>query len=115
MIRARLHRDEAGAYTGFTCSGHSGYAESGADIVCAGVSALTIACVNALEADAGVEPLVATDDDGFLSARLPQRMTEAQRHDAQLLLSALHTGLACLADSYPAYVQVLTDNRRETP
>ena len=34
---------------GFICQGHAGYAEAGADIVCAAVSILTTTCANALE------------------------------------------------------------------
>lgn len=57
MTRVTIQR--AGeTVTGFECKGHSGYAEEGRDIVCAAVSALTTACVNALETVAGVAPRV---------------------------------------------------------
>ncbi len=36
-------------YVGFRVSGHSGYSEAGYDIVCAGISALTINCINSIE------------------------------------------------------------------
>ena len=35
--------------TGFRCIGHSGYAESGSDIICAGVSALVINTINSID------------------------------------------------------------------
>ena len=38
MIKAEFY-DREGRITGFSVSGHSGYAEAGADIVCASVSA----------------------------------------------------------------------------
>ena len=38
MIRADFY-DQEGRITGFSVSGHSGYAEAGADVVCAAVSA----------------------------------------------------------------------------
>ena len=42
-------RPVKGSYThGFTVEGHAEYAEHGADIVCAGVSALTQSCQRAL-------------------------------------------------------------------
>ena len=43
-------RKNNGRYTGFTCSGHAGYADSGSDIVCASVSVLVINTINAMEA-----------------------------------------------------------------
>ena len=43
MTTIRFYRSQ-GRLTGFTCRGHSGYAEAGADIVCAAVtSALRLA------------------------------------------------------------------------
>ena len=36
-------------FTGFNVSGHSGYDMSGKDIVCAGISALTINFINSVE------------------------------------------------------------------
>ena len=41
-------RKTNGRYSGFSCSGHAGYAESGSDIVCAAVSVLVISCPCAL-------------------------------------------------------------------
>ncbi len=40
MTRLTFYRG-GGHYLGFCCGGHSGYAESGGDIVCAAVSAAT--------------------------------------------------------------------------
>ena len=42
-----LKRD--GVYFGFRESGHAGYAESGDDIVCAAVSAMTMLIINTIE------------------------------------------------------------------
>ena len=42
MIKININKDE------ITIKGHSGYAESGSDIVCASVSSITITTVNAL-------------------------------------------------------------------
>ncbi len=114
MIRAVLYRNGEGQFTGFSAKGHAGYAEEGSDIVCAGVSTLTITCVNSLEAVCGVSPKVSGGEDGLLSAFLPHSLTQAQAHDAQVLLSSLHVGLASLAETYPQYVHLSIQERRET-
>lgn len=106
MTRATLLRDRLGRYAGFSVKGHAGYAQEGSDIVCAGISVLTTTCVNALEAVAGIAPLVTGGEDGFLEARLPQGITDAQMHDAQVLLGALHQGLSDLADGYGKYIRL---------
>lgn len=49
MTRVKIFRSESGAYSGFHCKGHAGYAEAGEDIVCAGISAIVINTINCLE------------------------------------------------------------------
>ena len=100
---------------GFECKGHAGFARAGRDIVCAGASILTIACANALESVAGVQAELRGGSDGFLEAFLPRRMTDAQSHDAQILMKALHQGLSDLAEAYPTYIRLSIQERRETP
>ena len=97
MIRVTLLRGSDGALAGFECKGHAGYAEAGSDIVCAAVSALSIACCNALESVAGVTPQ-AQEKDGFLTVRLSP---EQRNHDAQTVLRVFEQGIHDIAASYP--------------
>ena len=87
MTRCTLFVDSASRITGFSIKGHSGYAEEGSDIVCAGISALVITTENAL-------------------CQL-LKLTEAQMHDAQLLMNTLHIGLENIAQAYPDYVRLI--------
>jgi uncharacterized protein YsxB (DUF464 family) len=48
MTRAVLFEDAAGRITGVSVKGHSGYAEEGSDIVCAGISTLLVTIDQAL-------------------------------------------------------------------
>lgn len=114
MTKAVLYRDEEGLWKGFAVSGHSGYSEAGSDIVCAGISALTITCVNALESVCGIVPLAETNDDGYLEALLPDDVSDDRLHDAQILLSALYQGLKDLAGSYPGYFRLAVHERRNS-
>ncbi|MBO2516017.1 MAG: ribosomal-processing cysteine protease Prp [Clostridiales bacterium] len=97
-----------GRITGFTCKGHSGYAEEGSDIVCAAVSALTQTAVNALETVAKVTPEVKVKD-GSLEARLP----DTENHDAQIILQSMVQGLRDISESYPAFVRLICSNENE--
>ena len=49
MITFTVYKNKSGQYKGFDCKGHAGYAESGHDIICAGVSALVINTINSIE------------------------------------------------------------------
>ncbi len=106
MTRCTLYVDSASRIAGFSIKGHSGYADEGSDIVCAGISALVIATENALCQLVKISPAERGGEDGFLEVMLPGKMTEDQMHDAQLLLSALHIGLENIAQGYPDYVRL---------
>ncbi len=108
MTRCTLFVDGASRITGFSIKGHSGYAEAGSDIVCAGISALVITTENALCKLVKLSPAESGGEDGFVEVMLPEKMTDAQMHDAQLLLSALHLGLENIAQDYPDYVRLAT-------
>ena len=49
MIHAAIYQNERREITGFCLKGHAGYAQDGADIVCAAASVLVINTINALE------------------------------------------------------------------
>lgn len=106
MTRCTLYVDSASRIIGYALKGHSGYAEEGSDIVCAAVSALAITTENALCRLVRLSPAERGGEDGFLEVMLPQQMTDAQSHDAQLLLSALRIGLESIAQDYPDYVRL---------
>ncbi len=49
MTKVTIRKTKSGDYVSFRCQGHTGYAEEGEDIVCAGVSAIVINTVNCLQ------------------------------------------------------------------
>jgi len=112
MISAVLYRNED-RLTGFRASGHSGYADAGSDIVCAGVSALSITCVNAMESLLGVVVSPRVDENtGLLSFELPD-VPEDRESGVQLLMGALGEGLTAMQESYPGYVKFEIKDRRK--
>ena len=113
MIKAVLYR-EGKNLTGCRREGHSGWDDSGHDIVCAGASILGCTCVNALESVCGVIPEITEYDEkkGVLAFELPE-MTEEENGKAQILMGALRQGLDDLTAEYPQNVTLSIKERRK--
>jgi len=107
MIRIEVKRDGNRFIQSFTVQGHAGFAASGSDIVCAGVSAVTVGAVNAVEALLSVE-LPSEMKDGWLSVRIPKHLPESTSHNVQLILESMIVMLQTIQDSYGKYM-VLQD------
>lgn len=110
MIRAALYKDASGQLTGFTASGHAGYAKRDRDdIVCAAVSVLGATVVNSLEALCGIstDTTVIENDNGLLTFRLPGDLDLCQIHDAQILMRTLLQGLTDVEEQYPKHLRLV--------
>ena len=102
-----------GALIGYTACGHSGYAEAGADIVCAAISALTQTTLNGLKNVLKAPVMFDQDDDGaFIEAKLTPEATEEQVQQAQLLLVTLQEGLQAIQREYPRNLRIIFKERR---
>lgn len=89
------------------CFGHTGYKESGKDIVCAGVSSLVQTAVLGLFSVAKINvELVKDDDSGYLKAKLPSTLSEQENHDAQIILLTMLCGLSDLRETYSDYINL---------
>ncbi len=88
MIRAEF-RQSQGYLTGFTFSGHSGYAESGKDVACAAVSSAVQLTVNMLD-EFGFKPDVQVKDNLIICKVAPEdgssRMLEQLRLHFEAIL-----------------------------
>ena len=104
-------RDEGGRITGFCCQGHSGYAEAGADIVCAAVTS-AIRLVEATVNDVlGLAASVKVRKrDASVSLRLPGGLDELAENTCQSLMAGLMLYCAMLHDQYPDNIEVLEDD-----
>ncbi|MBH5317147.1 ribosomal-processing cysteine protease Prp [Paenibacillus sp. GSMTC-2017] len=89
----------------FAVVGHAKYAKPGKDIVCAGVSTVSIGTVNAIETLAGVE-LPAKMKDGWLSSDIPILPDADADGRMQLLLESMVVMLETIAKSYGKYVVI---------
>ncbi len=92
--------------TGFSVSGHSGYAEEGSDIVCAAVSA-AVAMAEAIINDVcGAKAKVRVKDaDARVTLTLPASCDEEDT--VQAVLAGMMVYLCGLRDEYPDYIEVM--------
>ena len=113
MTTVRIVRDGTEIRQVSVC-GHAGFAPSGEDIVCAGISVLMTTGVNALEAVAGLMPNVVQDEKrALISLSLPDGGNADARHDAQVILRTVLQGLSDLSLAYPKYLTIV--DGRQSP
>lgn len=106
MITVTFVRDEADKrIVSFAVEGHAKYAKPGKDIVCAGVSAVSVGTVNAIEALAGFELPVAMKN-GWLSSDIPILPDAEADGRMQLLLESMAVMLETIATSYGKHVVI---------
>ena len=92
--------------TGFSVSGHSGYAEAGADIVCAAISAIVTMAEATINDVCGAKAKVRVkEEDARITLTLPASCDEEE--SVQAVLAGLLLYLCNLRDDYPDYIEVL--------
>ena len=103
-------RMEGDRITGFDSTGHSGYAEAGADIVCAAITS-AIRLVEATVNDVlGLAASVKVrEQDASISMRLPGGLDPTVESACQALMTGLMVYFAQLHDEYPDNIEVLEE------
>ena len=92
--------------TGFTVSGHSGYEESGKDIVCAYVTAVVTMAEATINDVCGAKAKVRVkDEQARITLTLPVSCDEEET--VQAVLAGMMITLAGMRDDYPDYIEVL--------
>ena len=92
--------------TGFSVSGHSGYAEAGQDIVCAAVSAVVTMAETTINDVCGAKAKVRVkDEDARVTLTLPVSCDEEDA--VQAVMTGLMLTLCSIRDDYPDYIEVL--------
>ena len=105
MTRAEFF-DQDGRISGFTVSGHSGYAEAGADIVCAAVSTAVQFATCVIEDVLGNRcKTKVNEEEARITLTLP---AVCEDEDAvQAVLTGMMLTLCELRDQYPEYIEVM--------
>lgn len=94
MIAVSVQKDR------ITVSGHAGYAEAGKDIVCAGVTALTISLVKSIN-DLTEDKIEYEISPGRVDIHCGN-LSEA----GMLLVDSFFIGICLIAEKYPDHVRV---------
>lgn len=84
-------------------TGHSGYAESGSDIVCGAVSTLMQSLANGLTEIVKISPNVVVDEE---LAHMHISLNDANSKEAQILMQTTLLSLKNIADSYNKYIKI---------
>ena len=98
---------EGSRITGFDTVGHSGYAEAGADIVCAAVTSAIRVTECTLNDVMGLSASVHVDEKKVkISMRLPGGLSVSAENTCQALMTGLMVYFAQLQEEYPDNVSV---------
>ena len=103
MTKATFYFDENVPY-GFLISGHSGFAESGEDIVCASVSSVAYMVANTITEILKVNAKIEVND-GIMKLIV----NKEQRHITKDILLGLKLHLEGLEEQYPEFIETLTE------
>ena len=104
-------RSQGSQITGFDVQGHSGYAEDGADIVCAAITSAVRLVETTVNDVLGLAAAVRVDpDNAWLSFHLPGGLSVTDEATCQNLLAGLMVYFAELHQAYPDFFQVVDDS-----
>ena len=101
MIKFTTVSNTDGKITQFTVDGHSGFSESGSDIVCASVSSAVWLTINGIEKQ-NLAQLSYEERDGFVKCIVSEKRLDG----ADVLLNSLVMFIAELSGQYKEYVNL---------
>lgn len=102
----RIERDENGCMTGYEVTGHSGFASSGEDIVCAAISAIVQTAALGFSEVLGL-PAEHRMEDGYFALKLPLIEDRVLREKADVIGDTMLTGLRNLESAYGSFMTIL--------
>jgi uncharacterized protein YsxB (DUF464 family) len=106
MIRVKIERQLSNGFIrSFAIKGHADFAKHGQDIVCAGVSAVSVGTVNAAETLLDIV-MPSEMKNGFLQAAAPETLDELKQEKLQLLLESMVVMLKNIEDMYGSYIKI---------
>ena len=95
------------SYLGVEVSGHAGFAEKGEDIVCAGISVLTINLINSLERLSEDAFSVKEDEEtGYIKVWMSYEDEEEPSYESQILFDSFLIGVEMLEKEYNEFVKL---------
>ncbi|MBQ7351904.1 MAG: ribosomal-processing cysteine protease Prp [Clostridia bacterium] len=94
-------------FVGFVCSGHTGFDESGKDVLCATISGITQSIVIGLKDVCGIKlKLKRIDKDGYIKVELPKSISLDKLKESQILFETLYKSINDLMEGYSEYISM---------
>jgi uncharacterized protein len=113
MLDVQIRVDGVQRPTSFFAQGHVGWAEAGADVVCAAVSVVLQSAWLGLKEHAKVA-VKASRSPGRLELRWPADSRE--REDVRAIVATAALSLDCIAEQYPNHVRITREQEpKEKP
>lgn len=92
---------------GVECSGHTGYADFGKDVLCATLSGLVQSCYLGLKKVIGIKIDCSRDDNnGYIKYELPLDIESEKLSKSQILLETLKASIEDLIEGYSKYISM---------
>ncbi len=105
MVKVELVRDDQDDIRSFRVEGHSGYADHGQDIVCAGISAIAQTALMGLLHYLSREPEWKREA-GVLTCSLAAELGDEDRLRAQIILGTMEIGLREIQQEYSDFIEL---------
>ena len=102
MTRLKFFKNSKNQYIGFECIGHSGYSQSGSDIVCAAVTSAALMSINTITDVLMVNPMSARAEYGEIFLRVAVK----DAGNVSSILKGLKLHLENLEEQYPQNIKV---------
>ncbi|MBQ4558249.1 MAG: ribosomal-processing cysteine protease Prp [Clostridia bacterium] len=89
------------------CSGHTGYADSGSDIVCSALSSMVQSCALGLKQVLGLNVKIErVDKKGYFKLELPKNLSDNDLNKSQILLKTLELSIKDLLQGYSKFIKL---------
>jgi uncharacterized protein YsxB (DUF464 family) len=102
MIKVVVKKENNDYIKCLEVSGHANYAKHGEDIVCAGVSAVIVGGLNALDKLSNKKLIKAVVKDGYVKIDVLK-----QDQDTKLILQTIMVQLESIEESYSQFVKII--------
>lgn len=90
----------------YVVDGHTGYADSGFDIVCAAVSTIATHTLNGLTEIVKI-PVGYEVRDAYFECIVPDNISEEERKQSDILLEAMYLTFKNLEEQYKEYITII--------
>lgn len=105
MTEVNLYKQKNGRIVKYVISGHTDFAESGSDVLCAAISTAATMTLNAILEVAKI-PVGYEVRDAYIECILPESLGESDYEKCELLINSMLLALNDLKDQYEKHITI---------